>query len=102
MVVSEINDRLSPKNEPPSTTDTIIAASAPVSDAICEANGVRATIVPTEVPIDIEMKQAVRNKPGITSYPGITFRAKSTVASTAPIPTANAENEPAKMKIQII
>ena len=102
MVVSEINDRLSPKNEPPSTTATIIAASVPVSAAICEANGVSATMVPTEVPSDIDMKQAVRNSPGITTHVGITLSAKSTVASTAPIPTAKAENDPAKMNIQIM
>ena len=30
MVVSEMNERLSPKNEPPTTTAVIMAASVPV------------------------------------------------------------------------
>ena len=37
----------------------------PVEDAMPAAIGTKATTVPTLVPIEIEMKQAARNSPGI-------------------------------------
>ena len=58
MVVSEINERLSPKNEPPTTMATIYGRSIPVFSANPMATGVRATIVPTLVPMESEMKHA--------------------------------------------
>ena len=63
MVVSEINDRLSPKKEPPTTTATMKGRSIPVYSANPIATGVRATIVPTLVPMDSEMKQEARKMP---------------------------------------
>ena len=63
MVVSEMNDRLSPKNAPPTT----IATSHAVSQFRCPASavttGASATIVPTDVPIESDMKQAAMNIP---------------------------------------
>ena len=71
MVVSEMNDRLSPKKAPP----TMIAVMngvlyrkvpfppAAIWSAMPAAMGTRATMVPTLVPIDIEMKHAARNSP---------------------------------------
>ena len=58
IVVSEINDRLSPNNAPPTTIATSHGVLHPVCSAIADAMGVRATIVPTDVPTDIEVKQA--------------------------------------------
>ena len=101
-VVSLINDRLSPKNEPPSTMATISATSLPVAVANWAASGVSATIVPTLVPIDIEMKHAVTNKPGSSAHDGSNAVVAATVASTAPMPLASAEKAPLRIKIQII
>ena len=85
-MVSEINDRLSPKNEPPITAATKNEASAPKSAAMPVAKGVSATTVPTEVPIETEIKHADRNIPGIINCCGSVFRVSDTVASIAPIP----------------
>ena len=71
MVVSDMNERLSPKNAPPTimavmkgvlerTPDAPVRAS---SSAIPAATGTRATIVPTLVPMDMEMKHAARKSP---------------------------------------
>ena len=102
MVVSEINERLSPKKAPPTITAVIIATLTPVSEAIPEAIGTRATMVPTLVPTDIETKQEARNSPESRSFPGSIIRVRLTVASIAPISFAVPANAPARMKIQSI
>ncbi len=58
MVVSDMKERLSPKNAPPITMATMKGNSTAVFSAIPTATGVKATMVPTEVPTDKEMKQA--------------------------------------------
>ena len=58
MVVSEMKERLSPKKAPPTMIAVMNATLHPVSEAIPAAMGTRATMVPTLVPTDIEMKQA--------------------------------------------
>ena len=102
MVVSLINDKLSPKKEPPTTIATMNAVSILVLFAIPTATGVRAAIVPTDVPIDSEIKHAARNIPGRSRYSGITLKVKLTVASIAPISFADCANAPASRKIQTI
>ncbi len=102
IVVSDINDRLSPKNAPPTTVATIIGRLAPVSAAIPAATGVRATVVPTDVPMASEMKHDARNSPGSSILSGIMRRVKFTVASIAPMLLAAPANAPARMKIHII
>ena len=100
IVVSEINDRLSPKNAPPMTTATMKAALPSDTAAISTASGVSATTVPTEVPTASDMKHAATNIPGTTIDDGSSLRASSTVASTDPISLAREANAPARMKIQ--
>ncbi len=110
MVVSEINERLSPKNEPPTIIAVINAGlemnpvdpPAASCSAIPDAMGTKATIVPTLVPMDMEMKQAARNSPAKINLPGSMDIARLTVASIAPISFAVAANAPAIAKIQII
>ena len=110
IVVSEMNDRLSPKNEPPTIIavmnaglETIPEAPpAASSSAIPAAIGTKATIVPTLVPIDIEMKQEAMNSPAKSSFPGNILSARFTVASIAPISLAVAAKAPARTKIHII
>ena len=62
-VVSEMNERLSPKKAPPTTMAVIRGTGVPVWAAIPVAIGTRATMVPTLVPTAMEMKQAARKIP---------------------------------------
>src|SRR5574344_2479208 len=70
IVVSEINERLSPKKAPPTTIAVIRGIFAPVEWARHAAMGVSATIVPTLVPIESEIKQAAINSPARSILPG--------------------------------
>ncbi|GFI66603.1 hypothetical protein IMSAG192_00123 [Muribaculaceae bacterium] len=102
MVVSEINERLSPKKAPPSTTATK-NGTLPLSDcASSTAKGVRATTVPTDVPMARDMKHAAAKSPGISISTGRKRRARCTVASMAPISRARAAKAPARMNIHTI
>ena len=102
MVVSLMNDKLSPKNEPPTTMAVIMATDVPVCSATPAAMGVRATMVPTEVPMLSEMKQAARKSPASSICGGIRASVRFTVASILPITLAELAKAPARMKIQII
>ena len=101
-VVSLMNERLSPKNAPPTTIAVMKGMLSPVEWAIPAAIGVRATIVPTLVPIDKEIKQAARNRPARSILSGNTERVRLTVASILPISFAELANAPAKTKIHSI
>ena len=71
IVVSEMNERLSPKNAPPTMMAVMngvlvnVPAAPPKasSSAIPAATGTNATIVPTLVPMDMEMKHDARKSP---------------------------------------
>ena len=102
MVVSEMNERLSPKKEPPTMMAVMKARSVPVSPATPAAMGVRAAIVPTLVPMEREMKQAARKRPARIICGGRIFRVRLTVASMLPIDLAEWAKAPASTKIQII
>ena len=102
IVVSDINDRLSPKNAPPTTIATIKGRQDPVCWAMPTATGVSATTVPTDVPIDSEIKQAAINNPGKSILAGMKRSVRLTVASIAPIAPAILAKAPAKTKIHTI
>ena len=102
MVVSLMKERLSPKKAPPTMMAAMKASENPASCAMPVAMGTRATMVPTLVPTDIEMKQAVKKSPAKSIEPGITRRVRFTVASIAPISLAVCANAPARMKIHTI
>ena len=102
MVVSEMNDRLSPKNAPPTTTATNIGMLLPVVVASPAAIGTRATMHPTLVPIDMLTKHVARNIPGRIIFSGSMDSIMFTVASMLPIVFADAANAPANMKTHII
>ncbi len=72
------------------------------SDAMPAATGTSATMVPTLVPIAIEMKQEAMNSPTNSIEGGRIFNVAATVASIAPISRAVSANAPARMKIQSI
>ena len=59
-------------------------------------------MVPTEVPMESEMKQAARKMPASSRWSGRRRSVRFTVASMAPISLALWANAPARMKIQII
>ena len=99
IVVSEMNERLSPNIAPLTTTPSISASGIPVLSAMPTATGARATIVPTEVPTEMEMKQAAMKIPAARRLPGKRDMARFTVASTAPISLAVWAKAPAKMKM---
>ena len=102
IVVSEINDRLSPKKAPPTTTPHIIAVLIPVESANPVAIGMSATTVPTLVPIDRETKQAAMNMLAISICGGRNERVILTVLSILPMSLAVVANAPARMKIHIM
>ena len=102
MVVSLMNERLSPKKAPPTMMAAMKASEKPVSWAMPVAMGTRATMVPTLVPTDIEMKQAVKKSPAKSIEPGMTRRVRLTVASMDPMSLAVCANAPARMNIQTI
>ena len=58
-----MNERLSPKNAPPTTIATSHAVSQLSFVARAVTTGVSATIVPTDVPMESDMKQAAMNMP---------------------------------------
>ena len=101
-VVSDIKDKLSPKNEPPTTAATIKGSTIPVRSANSAATGTNATMVPTEVPIHIETTQAATNKLAKSISLGRSRKVRSTVAVTAPISLAEAAKAPANINIQTI
>ena len=97
-----MNDRLSPNMAPLTTTPSIRASGIPVLSAIPTATGAKATIVPTDVPTEMDMKQAAKKIPAANRLPGRMDIARFTVASTAPIALAVCANAPARMKINTI
>ena len=101
-VVSLMNDRLSPKNDPPTTIATTKGSELLVDMAIPAAIGVSATIVPTLVPMLIEMKQAAKKSPGSSMLSGRTERVRLTVASMLPISFAELAKAPASTNIHNI
>ena len=102
MVVSEMKERLSPKKEPPTMTAVIIGTLEPVEWARPAAIGVRATIVPTLVPMARDMKQAAINNPAIIILSGIRLKVRLTVASIHPASLAELAKAPARTNMQSI
>ena len=74
----------------------------PVFSASPTATGVSATIVPTLVPMDRDMKQAAMKIPASSRLSGRICRVRFTVASMAPICLALCANAPARTNIHII
>ena len=101
-VVSDINDRLSPKNAPPTTTPVIISTLMPVDDASPVAIGTSAATVPTLVPTESDMKQAATKIPAIIICGGSSDNARFTVLSILPIAFADDAKAPANMNIHIM
>ena len=95
MVVSEIMDRLSPNMAPPSTTPMSTGTSMLVWAATPRAMGVMAATVPMLVPMAVDTKAPMRNRPGRMKAGGTSERPKFTVAFTLPMAVAVAAKPPA-------
>ena len=85
MVVSEIKDKLSPKKAPPTTTAVMKTTLTSVFAAIPAATGTSATMVPTDVPMEREMKHDAKKIPASSRLPGSNRKVRFTVASIAPM-----------------
>ena len=70
MVVSEIMERLSPNMAPQATAAMHSTSSKPVALLMETAKGARAEMVPTEVPMETDTKQAIRNRPATANWLG--------------------------------
>ena len=76
MVVSEMKDRLSPNMAPPTTLPVHSAVSKPDAWATSNAMGMMRVMVPTEVPIAVETKQATTNSTATASFAGVMDKRK--------------------------
>ena len=99
MVVSEIKERLSPNIAPPTTTPTQSGSRRfPFSDTL-HAIGARTEIVPTLVPIAMEIRQAITNSPGTAKRPGMILSSRFAVLEAPPASPAMPLNAPARIKM---
>ena len=99
IVVSEMNERLSPNIAPPTTTPTQKGSGSPPFWETAHAIGARTEIVPTLVPIAMEIRQAIRNSPGTANFPGIMLRRRLAVLDAPPASEAIPLKAPAMRKI---
>ena len=84
-----------PKYEPPITAAPTTATFRCAPCATLIAIGAIAAIVPMDVPIDVEIKQHIKNTPGTNSFTGIKCRQRFTTESFPPIAAAAPWNPPA-------
>ena len=100
IVVSEINDRLSPNIAPPTTIPTQSASGRSPFWETAQAIGASTEIVPTLVPIAMEIRQAITNNPGIANFPGMMLSKRFAVLDAPPASLAIPLNAPAIRKIK--
>ena len=101
IVVSEINDRLSPNIEPPITAATQSGTEKPEASATATAIGVISVIVPTEVPIATDTKHATIKRTITANRAGINCSIKYATLSALSRPTTPT-NTPAVRNISSI
>ena len=102
IVVSETKDRLSPNIAPPTMVPTHIGIPKPEPVATLTAMGTNTVMVPTLVPIAIEIKQAIKNNPGSANCAGKILSNKFAVLSAPPASFAIPLKAPATRKIKSI
>ena len=100
IVVSEIMDRLSPNMAPHTMAPMQIGRGMPVFSAIPTPMGAIAVIVPTLVPMEMEIKQPMINSPTTAMEDGIMESPRLTVLSTPPAAFMEPEKAPAARKIR--
>ena len=87
MVVSDMNDRLSPNIAPPMMDATQSGRLNPDASATATPIGVRSVIVPTDVPIAVETKHATTNKTATENLAGMILSIKYATLSALLRPT---------------
>ena len=102
MVVSEIIERLSPNIAPETTAPVQRATLSPVCSLIPKAIGARAITVPTDVPMDMEIKHPIIKRPITAKLGGRKERPRLTVLFTPPDALTAPEKAPAARKIRHI
>ena len=95
-------DKLSPNIAPQTTAPAQIAIQKPVFSLMPAAMGASAVIVPTLVPMDMEIKQPITKRPATAMPPGKIERPRFTVLSTPPAARTAPEKAPAARKIRHI
>ena len=100
IVVSEINDRLSPNIAPPITAPAQSGTEIPPFCATVRAIGDRTLIVPTLVPMAMEIRQAMRNSPGTEKLAGMTLSIMFATLTAPPVADASPLKAPASRKIR--
>ena len=100
MVVSEMKDRLSPNMAPPTTVATHSGREKPPFRETSAAMGTSTVMVPTLVPIAMEMRQAMRNSPGTANRPGRTLKSRLAVLTAPPAALAMPLKAPASRKMK--
>ena len=101
IVVSEINDRLSPNIEPPIIVATQRDISNPDAFETATAIGVKSVIVPTDVPIASDTKQLTIKSTITANCAGIIDSIKYATLSALPLPTTPTKM-PASKNISIM
>ena len=99
MVVSEIKDRLSPNIAPPTTIPTQKGRGRPPFCETAQAIGARTEIVPTLVPMAMEIRHAITNRPGTANLPGMILSSRLAVLEAPPACEAIPLKAPAIRKI---
>ena len=102
IVVSEMTERLSPNIDPPTTVPITRGMLSPVLPAISAAIGTSTVIVPTLVPMDIEIRQAMMKSPGTARFPGMMSSMRFAVLDAPPAALARPLNAPAIRKMNSI
>ena len=100
-MVSEINERLSPNIEPPTTAPKQTGTVNPELAATATAIGEIKVIVPTEVPIAKETNALTTNKTKTANCGGIKESIKYATLSALLLPTTPTKT-PATIKIKIM
>ena len=95
IVVSEIKDKLSPNIAPQSKAAPTIFTSIPKELANPKAIGESETIVPTDVPEEVDKNDAIKNTPTKIYSAERYFIPKLTIASTLPIDLDTVAKAPA-------
>ena len=97
IVVSEITDKLSPNIAPPTSAPRTRGSDRLPFVATPTAIGPTAEIVPTEVPVEIDIKQLIKKIPAVIYCTGISESAKFTTESTPPEALETVAKAPANM-----
>ena len=103
IVVSETNDKLSPKKAPPTTAPIATGIEIPLA---CRqksaATGPTAATVPRAEPIAVDKKADIRNMPINKNFAGTNDIVQFTKDSIEPMLLVTSPNAPAKRKIMHI